>query len=283
MTTSKGTIQGYNGVAAVDKKHQIIVDAQAFGEGQEHHTLQPVIEAIKSRYQQLNISTNVDQPGMVITADTGFANEANMKYLYLNHIDAYIPDNQFRSRDPKFAEQKQKYGKRHQGMKKSKRKCVFPAARFEFDPVNHRCRCPAGHYLSLRAIRQDPFANDKAYFEGRLMQCRHCQLKHQCMENPASANHRKGNGRQVSFIIGRANKKPRYTDWMKQRVDSDKGKHIYSHRMSVVEPVFANISVQKRLNRFSLRGKKKVQSQWRLFCLVHNIEKLMGYGQLDTS
>ena len=33
MTTSKGTIQGYNGVAAVDKKYQIIVDAQAFGEG----------------------------------------------------------------------------------------------------------------------------------------------------------------------------------------------------------------------------------------------------------
>jgi len=36
MTTSKGTIQGYNGIATVDKKHQIIVDAQAFGEGQEH-------------------------------------------------------------------------------------------------------------------------------------------------------------------------------------------------------------------------------------------------------
>ncbi len=44
MTTSKGTIQGYNGIATVDKKHQIIVDAQAFGEGQEHHTLQPVLD-----------------------------------------------------------------------------------------------------------------------------------------------------------------------------------------------------------------------------------------------
>ncbi len=37
MKTNKGTIQGYNGIAAGDKKHQIIVDAQAFGEGQEHH------------------------------------------------------------------------------------------------------------------------------------------------------------------------------------------------------------------------------------------------------
>jgi hypothetical protein len=48
MTTSKGTIQGYNGVAAVDKKHQIIVDAQAFGEGQEHHTLKPVLKNVIS-------------------------------------------------------------------------------------------------------------------------------------------------------------------------------------------------------------------------------------------
>jgi hypothetical protein len=47
MTTSKGTIQGYNGVATVDKKHQIIIDAQAFGSGQEQHTLQPILETIK--------------------------------------------------------------------------------------------------------------------------------------------------------------------------------------------------------------------------------------------
>ncbi|GAA6169763.1 transposase [Sessilibacter corallicola] len=33
------------------KKHQIIVDAQAFGEGQEHHTLQPMIESIKNVLQ----------------------------------------------------------------------------------------------------------------------------------------------------------------------------------------------------------------------------------------
>ena len=38
MTTSKGTIQGYTGIAAVDKKHQIIIDAQVFGSGQEQHT-----------------------------------------------------------------------------------------------------------------------------------------------------------------------------------------------------------------------------------------------------
>jgi len=56
MTTSKGTIQGYNGIATVDKKHQIIVDAQAFGEGQEHHTLQPVLKSVFECFKRLGIT-----------------------------------------------------------------------------------------------------------------------------------------------------------------------------------------------------------------------------------
>jgi hypothetical protein len=67
---------------------------------------------------------------------------------------------------------------------------------------------------------------------------------------------------------------------MERRVDSKQGKVIYSHRMSVVEPVFGNIGSNKGLNRFSLRSKKKVQEQWQLYCLVRNIEKLADYGQL---
>jgi hypothetical protein len=40
MTTSKGTIQGYNRIAAVDSKHQIVIAAKAIGEGQEQHSMQ---------------------------------------------------------------------------------------------------------------------------------------------------------------------------------------------------------------------------------------------------
>lgn len=98
------------------------------------------------------------------------------------------------------------------------------------------------------------------------------------MQNPDSVDHRNGASRQVSFIIEN-NRLPNYNDWMKHRVDSPQGKHIYSHRMSVVELVFGNLGTKKRLNRFSLRGKKKVQGQWQLYCLVHNIEKLANYGQ----
>ncbi len=102
------------------------------------------------------------------------------------------------------------------------------------------------------------------------------------MQNPDSANSRTGHGRQVSFIIN-AEKTSKYTHWMQERVDSEFGKLVYSHRMSTVEPVFANISSNKGLKRFSLRGKAKVQGQWQLFCMIHNIEKLVNYGDLAKS
>ena len=44
MKTSKGVIQGYDGVTAVDGKHQVIVHAEAFGQAQEHDLLKPMVE-----------------------------------------------------------------------------------------------------------------------------------------------------------------------------------------------------------------------------------------------
>lgn len=276
MTTSKGTLQGYNGVAAVDKQHQIIVDAQAFGEGQEHHTLQPVLNNLEACYQKRGIHEALFGTGIVVTADTGFANESNNAWLKDNGVNAYIPDNQFRSRDPKFKGQKDKHGKRHRDTVKGQQ-AVIPASEFAFNAKQKTCICPAGKAMWLHSETVPGEGKLKLSFEGNLTDCRHCALKHQCMRNPQSADTREGHGRQVSFTVSNGKTA---TDWMKRRVDSQRGKAYYSHRMSVVEPVFANIGTQKRLDRFSLRGKEKVQCQWRWYCLVHNIEKLMNYGAI---
>ena len=67
---------------------------------------------------------------------------------------------------------------------------------------------------------------------------------------------------------------------MKQKIDSDQGRHIYSRRLGTVEPVFGNINTTKRLRRFTLRGKSKVNAQWLMYCMVHNIEKIQRYGSI---
>ena len=133
--------------------------------------------------------------------------------------------------------------------------------------------------LSYHGIVTDSQGHNSDRFVGRITHCRACPLKKECMKNPRSSSDTTGAGRQVSFVL-KEDKKPTHTDWMKERVDSDKGKRIYGHRMSVVEPVFGNIEFNKGLTRFSLRGLKKVGAQWRLYCLIHNIEKLANYGKL---
>ncbi len=67
---------------------------------------------------------------------------------------------------------------------------------------------------------------------------------------------------------------------MKAKMDSEDGKRVYARRLGIVEPVFANICVQKRMNRFTLRTKRKVDVQWGLFALVHNIGKIHTFGAL---
>ncbi len=65
---------------------------------------------------------------------------------------------------------------------------------------------------------------------------------------------------------------------MKAKIDSERGKEMITRRFATVEPVFGNTRNNKRLDRFTLRGRTKVDGQWKLYCLVHNIEKLAHPG-----
>ena len=56
---------------------------------------------------------------------------------------------------------------------------------------------------------------------------------------------------------------------------------MIARRFATVEPVFGILRGNTQLCRFSLRGQQKVDGQWTLYCLMHNIEKLAhhGYGR----
>jgi hypothetical protein len=85
--------------------------------------------------------------------------------------------------------------------------------------------------------------------------------------------------RQVAFFQGKAVSTPEsHTDRMKKRIDSPEGRALYGERFATVEPVFGNLRHNKGLDRFTLRGQAKIDAQWKLFCLVHNIEKLAHHG-----
>jgi hypothetical protein len=48
--------------------------------------------------------------------------------------------------------------------------------------------------------------------------------------------------------------------------------------MGTVEPVFANICHVHGLDHFTLRGRVKVDIQWKLYGTVHNILKILRFG-----
>lgn len=65
---------------------------------------------------------------------------------------------------------------------------------------------------------------------------------------------------------------------MKRRLDSVPGRRIYNQRLGTVEPVFANLRWNLKLDRFTLRSRRKVDTQWKLYSIVHNIGKIHWYG-----
>lgn len=143
MKTSHGVLQGYNGVTAVDGKHQVIVHAEAFGEGQEHYLLKSMIDGVRQRVKGRDETTDVFQKAK-LTVDAGFHSEANMKYVFEEGIDAYIADKQFRKRDPRFATagRHQERTKKDQGTPR-----LFRPRDFTYDETTRTCVCPAGKRL----------------------------------------------------------------------------------------------------------------------------------------
>lgn len=62
---------------------------------------------------------------------------------------------------------------------------------------------------------------------------------------------------------------------MKARIDTREGRLLYSRRLGIVEPVFGNLHTH-HLRRLTLRSRQKVDAKWKLFALIHNVQKLQA-------
>lgn len=269
MKTSKGVIQGYDGVAVVDDKHQIIVHAEAFGAPQEQDLLLPMIEGTKENFKEIDSGPDIFEKTK-LTADSGFHSEKNMEMVLTEGIDAYIADTQMRKRDPRFADQ-DRYKERFNKDRAAYYGTVttFSVDQFTLAEDETFCICPAGKRLHRNGARVKVRGTTAVKFRSNKTDCIVCPLREKCLRYPDRSE-----TRQVYFF-----RKPEsFTEKMKQRIDSIKGCLIYNRRLPTIEPVFANIRSTLGLDRFTLRGKKKVNIQWLLYCITHNLLKVHRYG-----
>ena len=272
MKTQHGVLQGYDGVATVDAKHQVVVHAAAYGEAQEHDLLLPMVAATRENFQV--IASEEDVFGCAaLSADSGFHTDANIKALFDQKIDAYIADNQFRKRDPRFAGA-ERHRVRHRAEARKSKGSKYRPADFIYDATSGTCICPAGKRLYQNGSSCWLKGYEFVKFTGPKMHCVPCIQRDKCLRHPERTT-----VRQVVFFKGRSMAPQQtYTTKMKQKIDTSEGRQQYSRRLGIVEPVFANITHNIGLKRFSLRGWLKVNIQWRLYCIVHNLTKIHRYG-----
>lgn len=62
---------------------------------------------------------------------------------------------------------------------------------------------------------------------------------------------------------------------MRAKLQTETGRRAYAQRKQTVEPVFGQLKERRGLRRFLLRGLDKVNGEWTLWCLTHNVGKIL--------
>jgi transposase len=270
MATSHGVIQGYNAQALVDDKHQIIVVAEAFGDGQDAQNLTQIMPRAKATMQALGHGEDGFHDTTWL-ADSSYFSDGNLETCDEEHLNAYIPDDNFRKRDPQFANQ-DRYKPKKTKKKKKKR---FGNEDFTYDEATQGYRCPNGKILRLKAREHRVRHRTYRRYVSDEQDCQACPFRAKCLSKKTTTQ------KHLGIPVDEPVTKPKSRgQLMMETIDSPEGKQQYSRRLELVEPVFGNIRIQKGLDHFTLRGKEKVDIQWLLYGMVHNIEKIAHYGNV---
>ena len=275
MSTSHGTIQGYNANALVDDKHQIIVAAEAFGHGGDYSNLGPIVRQARDNLRDAKRVRLDNQP--IITADTSYFSNDNLREAAELEIDAYIPDPKFRQRDSRFRDRDRHRTKTLQQPDRRKKESVyFKPKDFTYDADANKLICPAGERLYSNGSGLVSRGRRAHRFRSNEQSCADCKLKPRCIRNPNTKT------RQVTMtyehVPTKQNPKATPAQAMREKIDTVDARSIYRKRLGIVEPVFANMCTHKGMDKFTLRGRAKVNLQWLLYCAVNNIGKIARFA-----
>jgi transposase len=181
MITSHGVIQGYNGQALVDSKKQVIVHAEAFGSGQDHYHIPPLLDGAKENMGVIGHSDDKYFAKKTLVADTNYFSPTNLNKCEDERVDAYIPDKDFRKRDPRFATQ-ERYRP-----KKEKR---FTLEDFKHVEETDEYVCPRGKILKRQVKKMVRGGVIYRIYGTDQNDCKGCKVKKRCISRRRKAKRR---------------------------------------------------------------------------------------------
>ena len=251
--SSKGYIQGYIGMAVSDSKNQIITGAIAAGSANEGEHLPEILDEHFENIKKAEVKEPEAGKEPTFTMDSNYFSEENLRECEERGIEAIIPDGQEKRR------------LNDEGEKR------YDLDDFNYDETEDCYECPNGKKLSYKRQTEQKGVEGKVY-QASLTDCKACPFFSRCSwskkEQSALVQ-----GKQLR--VTKQNKSDSLCQKMRKKFETEECQAKYARRIQIIEPVFADIRYCKGLDRFTLRGKEKVNGQWLLYCMVHNLGKCL--------
>ena len=182
-----------------------------------------------------------------LTADAGYGSEENYTLLEELEVTPFVKYGKFDK------EQSQRY----------RDKQPFSSDKLYHDEQADQYICPMGQTMVYvgDSKRKTSTGFEQTYRRYQAKNCSNCPLNGAC---------HKSRGNRVIEINVNLN---RLKHKAHQLLNSETGIAHRKKRCHDVEPVFGNIKHNHGFKRFMLRGKKKVEIEWGLIAIAHNIRK----------
>lgn len=254
--SSKGFVQGYIGVAVSDQKNQIIVSAQAVGTANEGEHLPAMLDSCAENMQSIAGKEAWEGKTPTVLGDTNYFGEENFRACEVRGIEAIIPGAN---------------SKRLAGPSGEQR---FEAQDFTRHEEGNYYECPWGKSLPYKGTTMLR-VGEGAVYQASLTDCKVCPHFSRCMWTKKEQC-QIVQGRKLLITERNDPSSESLCNNMREKMNTEECQARYAQRIQIIEPVFANIRYCKGLNRFMLRGKEKVNGQWRLYCIVHNLGKCLN-------
>lgn len=184
-----------------------------------------------------------------IVADAGYGSEENYEYIKENNLGNYVKYNTFHK------EETRKY-----------KNDIYKSANFKYNEKEDTFLCPTGRemeFLNERSERtENGYTNKLRYYK-----CSSCSG---CSEKELCTKAKDDRIIQVNFNLIEHRKAAKENLW------SEKGIALRKQRSIDVEPVFGMIKGNRHFKRFLLRGIEKVNIEWGIIAIAHNIKKMVA-------
>lgn len=218
-------------------QEQFITNLGIYQRAGDTATLPSFLEGFEESY---------NKQSKIVVADAGYGSEQNYQVMEDNHIEAYVKYNYF-----------------HKEQKRAWKKNAFAVQNLFYNKDKDFFICPMGQKLTNTGTKKSK--SELGYISTltryQAQNCNGCSLRGLC--------HKSKTNRiiEVNYKLNEYKKKAR------QRLLSEQGIYHRGRRCIEPEAVFAQIKHNNQFTRFRLRGLKKVNIEFTLVAIAHNLRK----------